>query len=150
MLSETRAEGRDRADGRSARGFSAAGLRGDHQPAVRDSRARGPLLLWALGAAHRSDDGAGAGGLIFIVGGVLTGLYLLGAKRLNARAGAQGVGRLIRSTGDKGVVAVLDSRLRVIGIEGLRVCDLSAMPNINAGNTNAPAMMMGSRCAVSS
>jgi choline dehydrogenase len=44
-------------------------------------------------------------------------------------------------------MAVLDSRLRVRGIDGLRVCDLSAMPNINAGNTNAPAMMMGSRCA---
>jgi choline dehydrogenase-like flavoprotein len=35
----------------------------------------------------------------------------------------------------------------VRGIENLRVCDLSAMPDINAGNTNAPAMMMGSRCA---
>jgi choline dehydrogenase-like flavoprotein len=44
-------------------------------------------------------------------------------------------------------MAVLDSRLRVRGIEGLRVCDLSAMPNINAGNTAAPAMMLGSRCA---
>ena len=44
-------------------------------------------------------------------------------------------------------LAVLDSRLRVRGIENLRVCDLSAMPNINAGNTNAPAMMLGSRCA---
>lgn len=43
--------------------------------------------------------------------------------------------------------AVLDSRLRVRGVEGLRVCDLSAMPNINAGNTNAPAMMLGDRCA---
>jgi choline dehydrogenase len=44
-------------------------------------------------------------------------------------------------------LAVLDARLRVRGVEGLRVCDLSAMPDINAGNTNAPAMMMGSRCA---
>ena len=44
-------------------------------------------------------------------------------------------------------MAVLDGRLRVHGVDGLRVCDLSAMPNINAGNTNAPAMMMGSRCA---
>ena len=42
--------------------------------------------------------------------------------------------------------AVLDTRLRVRGVERLRVCDLSAMPNINAGNTNAPAMMLGSRC----
>jgi choline dehydrogenase-like flavoprotein len=44
-------------------------------------------------------------------------------------------------------LAVLDSRLRVRGIDGLRVCDLSAMPDIVAGNTNAPAMMLGSRCA---
>jgi choline dehydrogenase len=49
------------------------------------------------------------------------------------------------ATGDP--MAVLDSRLRVRGVAGLRVCDLSAMPNINAGNTNAPAMMLGSRCA---
>ena len=40
-------------------------------------------------------------------------------------------------------LAVLDARLRVRGVERLRVCDLSAMPNINAGNTNAPAMMLG-------
>jgi choline dehydrogenase len=44
-------------------------------------------------------------------------------------------------------LAALDSKLRVRGIDNLRVCDLSAMPNINAGNTNAPAMMLGSRCA---
>jgi choline dehydrogenase-like flavoprotein len=44
-------------------------------------------------------------------------------------------------------MAVLDSRLRVRGVDGLRVCDLSAMPDINAGNTAAPAMMLGSRCA---
>jgi len=44
-------------------------------------------------------------------------------------------------------LAVLDSRMRVRGVEHLRVCDLSAMPNINGGNTNAPAMMLGSRCA---
>lgn len=44
-------------------------------------------------------------------------------------------------------LGVLDPRLRVRGVGNLRVCDLSAMPNINAGNTNAPAMMLGSRCA---
>jgi choline dehydrogenase len=44
-------------------------------------------------------------------------------------------------------LAVLDPRLRVRGVEALRVCDLSAMPNINAGNTTAPALMLGSRCA---
>ncbi|MEM8539571.1 MAG: GMC family oxidoreductase N-terminal domain-containing protein [Pseudomonadota bacterium] len=44
-------------------------------------------------------------------------------------------------------MAVLDSKMRVRGIENLRVCDMSAVPNINAGNTNAPAMMLGDRCA---
>lgn len=43
--------------------------------------------------------------------------------------------------------AVLDACLRVRGIAGLRVCDMSAVPDINAGNTNAPAMMLGNRCA---
>lgn len=43
--------------------------------------------------------------------------------------------------------AVLDARMRVRGVEGLRVGDMSAVPNINAGNTNAPAMMLGDRCA---
>ena len=44
-------------------------------------------------------------------------------------------------------MAVLDARLRVRGVEGLRVCDMSSVPDINAGNTNAPAMMLGDRCA---
>lgn len=44
-------------------------------------------------------------------------------------------------------LAVCDSRMRVRGIEGLRVCDMSAAPKIPAGNTNAPAMMLGNRCA---
>ena len=44
-------------------------------------------------------------------------------------------------------MAVLDSRMRVRGVDGLRVCDMAAVPNINAGNTNAPAMMLGDRCA---
>ncbi|MEM6387764.1 MAG: GMC family oxidoreductase N-terminal domain-containing protein [Pseudomonadota bacterium] len=43
--------------------------------------------------------------------------------------------------------AVLDARMAVRGVEGLRVCDMSAVPDINAGNTNAPAMMLGARCA---
>ena len=44
-------------------------------------------------------------------------------------------------------MAVLDPKLRVRGVDGLRVCDLSAMPDINSGNTNAPALMFGDRCA---
>jgi choline dehydrogenase-like flavoprotein len=44
-------------------------------------------------------------------------------------------------------MAALDARMRVRVIEGLRVADMSAVPDINAGNTNAPATMLGNRCA---
>jgi choline dehydrogenase-like flavoprotein len=44
-------------------------------------------------------------------------------------------------------LAVLDAAMRVRGIDNLRVADMSACPNINAGNTAAPAMMLGDRCA---
>lgn len=52
-----------------------------------------------------------------------------------------------RMGADGDPMAVLDSRMRVRVIEGLRVADMSAVPDINAGNTNAPAMMLGDRCA---
>ncbi len=52
-----------------------------------------------------------------------------------------------RMGADGDTMAVLDARMRVRGIDGLRICDMSAVPNINAGNTNAPAMMLGDRCA---
>lgn len=39
--------------------------------------------------------------------------------------------------------AVVDARLRVHGLAGLRVCDASAFPTLIGGNTNAPAILMG-------
>jgi choline dehydrogenase len=42
-------------------------------------------------------------------------------------------------------LAVLDQRLRVRGIEGLRVIDASAMPFVPSGNTNAPTMALADR-----
>jgi len=44
-------------------------------------------------------------------------------------------------------LAVLDNRMRVKSVEGLRVIDCAAMPFIPSGNTNAPAMALGSRAA---
>lgn len=44
-------------------------------------------------------------------------------------------------------LAVVDARLCVHGIAGLRVADASVMPNIVGGNTAAPAMMIGERAA---
>jgi choline dehydrogenase len=43
--------------------------------------------------------------------------------------------------------AVVDARLRVHGLDRLRVIDASAFPNLIAGNTNAPTMMLGWRGA---
>jgi choline dehydrogenase len=42
---------------------------------------------------------------------------------------------------------VVDARLRVIGIEGLRIIDASVMPTITSGNTNSPTVMIGEKGA---
>ena len=79
--------------------------------------------------AHLSDDALAAHCKRF----VKTNYHPAGTCRMGADGDADGGAR---------------SRMRVRGVEGLRVCDMSAVPDINAGNTNAAAMMLGRRCAV--
>jgi len=43
--------------------------------------------------------------------------------------------------------AVVDARLRVHGMQGLRVIDASIMPTITSGNTNTPTAMIAERGA---
>ena len=45
-------------------------------------------------------------------------------------------------------LAVVDNELRVHGISGLRIADASIMPTLTSGNTNAPSIMIGEKCAL--
>jgi choline dehydrogenase len=44
-------------------------------------------------------------------------------------------------------LAVVNSELKVHGIDGLRIADASIMPTLTSGNTNAPCIMIGEKCS---
>ncbi|MCA3227779.1 MAG: GMC family oxidoreductase N-terminal domain-containing protein [Burkholderiales bacterium] len=69
---------------------------------------------------------------------------LLAYARESGQTAWHTVGTCRMGRTDDGVV---DTRLRVHGVQGLRVADASVMPTIVSSNTNAPAMMIGERAA---
>ncbi|HWK41329.1 MAG TPA: GMC family oxidoreductase N-terminal domain-containing protein [Croceibacterium sp.] len=64
--------------------------------------------------------------------------------RQNCYVGMHPTSTCAMGMGDKSVV---DSELKVIGIEGLRVADASVMPTVPGGNTNLPCIMVGEKAA---
>ncbi len=69
---------------------------------------------------------------------------ILNWVRANLSSGLHGTSTCRMGPPGEGVV---DARLRVYGVEGLRVCDCSVMPTAISGNTNGPAMAVGYRAA---
>jgi choline dehydrogenase len=83
---------------------------------------------WKPGAQYQTDED-----LARLAGDIATTIFHpVGTTRMGA---------------DADPMAVLDSRLRVRGVHGLRVVDAGAMPTITSGNTNSPTLMMAEKAA---
>ena len=87
-------------------------------------RYRGKELLPGAGATSRADIAA------YIRNAVETVYHPVGTCKMGRDS-----------------MAVVDSSLRVRGIEGLRVADASVMPHVPSGNTNAPTFMIAEKAA---
>jgi choline dehydrogenase len=83
---------------------------------------------WKPGSVYRTDED-----LARMAGEIATTIFHpVGTTRMGA---------------DGDAMAVLDSRLRVRGVDGLRVVDAGVMPTITSGNTNSPTLMIAEKAA---
>jgi len=110
------------------RKVAADSLRVTRRIAAQPALARYAPEEWKPGVQYQSDEE-----LARLAGDIATTIFHpVGTTRMGA---------------DGDPMAVLDSRLRVRGIQGLRVVDAGAMPTITSGNTNSPTLMMAEKAA---
>ncbi len=110
------------------RQVAADSLRVTRRIAAQPALARYQPVEWRPGPQYQSDEE-----LARLAGDIATTIF--------HPVGTTKMGR------DDDPLAVLDSRLRVRGIAGLRVIDAGAMPTITSGNTNSPTLMMAEKAA---
>jgi len=93
-----------------------------------------PAFAWARGAELRPGSAVTSTAALeqYVRGNLTTSFHPVGTCKMGPREDA---------------TAVVDARLRVHGIVGLRVVDASIMPTVTSGNTNAPTMMIAERAA---
>ena len=56
-------------------------------------------------------------------------------------------GGTCRMGAERDPMAVVDGRMRCLGVPGLRIVDASVMPDLTSGNINAPVLMLAERAA---
>jgi choline dehydrogenase len=110
------------------RKVAADSLRVTRRIAAQPALAKYQPIEWRPGPQYQSD-----GELARLAGDIATTIF--------HPVGTTKMGR------DDDPMAVLDSQMRVRGIEGLRVVDAGAMPVITSGNTNSPTLMMAEKAA---
>jgi choline dehydrogenase len=110
------------------RQVAADSLRVARRIAAQPALARYQPEEWRPGPQYQSDDD-----LARLAGDIATTIF--------HPVGTTKMGR------DDDPMAVLDSRLRVRGVRGLRVVDAGAMPTITSGNTNSPTLMLAEKAA---
>ena len=110
------------------RRIAAASLRQVRDIAARPALAQYRPQEWKPGVQFQSDEE-----LARLAGDIATTIF--------HPVGTARMGR------DGDPMAVLDARLRVRGVDGLRVVDASVMPTITSGNTNAPTLMIAEKAA---